>query len=504
MKVAFRTDASMAIGTGHLMRCLTLADALKKRGAEVRFLMRHLPDTLEPLIQARGHELIRLEGSGENGAFEGEDLAHAHWLGASQQQDADQVLKHLSGARWNWVMVDHYALDHQWESRMRQKADRILVIDDLADRRHECDLLLDQNLFMDMEARYLDKVPPTAKLLLGPKYALLRPEFAAMRRQVSLRVGPVRRILVFFGGVDADNHTGRALDVLSGLGPGRPAVEVVIGSGHPNREEIIRRCGEQGFECHVQTERMAELMAGADLSIGAAGSATWERCCLGLPALAVPVAANQAELLEVAASHGLVWATRGPEDARSDFERDLGALLDNGPLRAHMSRVAFETVDGRGAQRVASALGSPGLRIRPATLAECRELYEWRNHPSIRRVSRDSREIDWETHQKWMAAVLQSPQRDLLIGSDGEVDIGVVRFDVQGEKAEVSIYLAPEVRSPWSGRDLLLSAEEWFVGKRPEVRQIVAEVLGGNLISTRLFLGSGYRPDSMVYIKELS
>ncbi|RPH61961.1 MAG: UDP-2,4-diacetamido-2,4,6-trideoxy-beta-L-altropyranose hydrolase, partial [Burkholderiales bacterium] len=297
MRVAFRTDASDRIGTGHLMRCLTLADALRAAGARTRFVCRPLPQGLGELVASRGHELVVLPAgttvAGHGGRLPPGEAAPAHaaWLDATQGDDAEATLAVLAGGGdRDWLVVDHYALDARWESRLRARANRILAIDDLADRRHDCDALLDQNFYADMHGRYRGLVPDGCAMLLGPRYALLRPEFAAARAVLGIRGEAVRRVLVFFGGVDARNLTGAALDALDAIGTDLE-VDVVIGATHPQHDAIVARCAARArTTCHVQASNMAELIAAADIGVGAAGVATWERCALGLPALAVAVA----------------------------------------------------------------------------------------------------------------------------------------------------------------------------------------------------------------------
>ncbi len=293
MNIAIRVDASVQIGTGHFMRCLTLSDGLKQCGAHIRFVSRELPVHLRDMLAAKGMELASLDSNASAPPID--DLAHAHWLGTSQTQDAQDTIQALSDRTWDWLIVDHYALDARWESAMRSSARQIMVIDDIADRQHECDVLLDQNFYADMQTRYTGKVPSHCQLLLGPRYALLRDEFRTLREQVKPRTGPVKRVLVFFGGVDADNHTGRAIEALTEIKISGLHVDVVIGAQHPCREQIKAACALHGFICHVQTERMAELMAAADLAIGAGGAATWERCCLGLPSIILVIADNQSK-----------------------------------------------------------------------------------------------------------------------------------------------------------------------------------------------------------------
>ena len=194
-QIAFRTDASDQIGTGHFMRCLTLADGLKQRGAQICFVSCHLPEQLRSILVAKGHEFVLLD-SVQN-ALALDELAHAHWLGGTQAEDAADTIRALSDRILDWLVVDHYALDFRWESALRQTAKKIMVIDDIADRQHDCDVLLDQNFYADMQTRYTGKVPSHCRLLLGPRYALLRDEFRQLHEHVKPCSGPVKRMLVF-------------------------------------------------------------------------------------------------------------------------------------------------------------------------------------------------------------------------------------------------------------------------------------------------------------------
>jgi UDP-2,4-diacetamido-2,4,6-trideoxy-beta-L-altropyranose hydrolase len=329
-----------------------LADELKLNGARIRFVSRHLPEHLRSMLVAKGYEFALLESTQNDAPLY--ELAHAHWLGVSQTQDATDTINALSDRSWDWLIVDHYALDSRWESVIRQTARKILVIDDIADRQHDCDVLLDQNLYADMEDRYTGKVPAHCQLLLGPQYALLRDEFRKLREQVKPRTGPVKRVLVFFGGVDADNYTGRAIEALSEVELTGLHVDIVIGAQHPCREQIKMACAQHGFICHVQTAKMAELMAAADLAIGAGGSATWERCCLGLPAIVFAVAKNQEPASRALVNRGAAYLGR-KEIFTADIKFAITHLLV--PARLHeMSVEAAKLVDGEGLIYVSDAL----------------------------------------------------------------------------------------------------------------------------------------------------
>lgn len=499
--ITFRVDASSQIGTGHFMRCLTLADGLKQRGAHIRFISRHLPEYLRDMLAAKGHEFALIESAQNDAPMD--ELAHAHWLGVSQAQDAMDSIRVLSGGPWDWLIVDHYALDARWESALRQTAKNILVIDDIADRQHDCDVLLDQNFYVDMDIRYTGKIPAYCQLLLGPHYALLRDEFKRLHKQIKPRSGPVKRMLVFFGGVDADNYTGRAIDALSGIDISGFHVDVVIGAQHPCRVQIEAECAQRGFSCHVQTSRMAELMAAADLAIGAGGIATWERCCLGLPTFAICVANNQQEQIAGAASEGLLYAPELKDELNLVIKRHVSALLENDYLRHFISRNGMKSVDGRGVSRIVNKLDCSGIDMRTARADDSERLFVWRNHPMIRAVSRNADAIKWEEHSRWFASVSSDPNRVLLIGERDGMPVGVVRFDIRNNEAEVSIYLVPEANTSGRGHDLLQSAEQWLSLNHPEVKIFRAHALGTNERSHRLFVAAGYQVESTSYLKKL-
>ena len=357
MNIFFRVDASLQIGTGHLMRCLTLANKLKEQGATTTFICRHITESLKQLICKNVHLLVLLPRHEVTAMSESNPLAHAKWLGVTQAEDAQATMLAIGVSDCDWLIVDHYALDVRWESVLRQSVKNILVIDDIADRKHDCDVLLDQNYYVDMDSRYVDKVPKHCQLLLGSRYALLRPEFLTARQQAKMRSGVVKRILVFFGGVDADNYTGMTLSALQNIDLNGIAIDVVIGTQHPNREEILSICKVNNFACHIQTQHMAELMATADLAIGAGGSASWERCCVGLPALLVAFAKNQ---VNIAKSLDLLGASIYIGESKSKsisiIKNVVYSLLRNQDKVMALSRKAYLLVDGLGLSRVVGVI----------------------------------------------------------------------------------------------------------------------------------------------------
>ena len=252
---------------------------------------------------------------------------YAAWLTVPWQRDAEETRALLLAiGQADVLVVDSYALDIAWEKELRPLTTRIFVIDDLANRSHDCDILLDQNFYRNREKRYLDLVPKTCRLLLGPQYALLRQEFYQAQANLRQRDGKLRRILLFYGGSDRTRETEKAIAALLKLRLFAVHVDVVVGGSNARSETVRALCEkQQGFQYHFQVANMAELMARADLSLGAGGTAMWERCFLGLPAIVTSIAENQFEICQDCAEAGLIrylgrWDEVSPEDIAGAVE----------------------------------------------------------------------------------------------------------------------------------------------------------------------------------------
>lgn len=305
MRVAIRTDASREIGTGHLMRCLTLADALvREHKADVLFLCAPVTEPWRALIESHGHRFVVLTLADIAEWAEDQTPTHARWAPWGMALDATAVLAALGDAV-EWLIVDHYALDGRWESLIRAKAHRLFVIDDLADRVHDCDVLLDQNIYENHRGRYGGLVPPDCRVLIGPTYALLRPEFAQeWNARQSIRNGTVKRILVFFGGSDPTGETVKTLRALRRVDLSGVVIDVVAGGQNPQLSEIRNLAGQMlDTTVAVDVDDMALRISAADLAIGACGTAALERCCLGLSSITLTTAANQRFLAAGLAAH---------------------------------------------------------------------------------------------------------------------------------------------------------------------------------------------------------
>jgi len=341
MDIHFRVDASIRIGTGHVIRSLTLADELTHKGANIQFICKEEEGNLIGLIEKRGYRLHRLPRS--------IDLAEDREL-------TKKVLKGQSNCP-DWLIIDHYEIDISWEHPLRKYAKRLMVIDDLANREHDCDLLLDQN-YSNNEGRYNGLVPENCIQLLGTEYAILRPQFQKARGNPKKRDGGVNRILVFMGGVDSKNITSEALRAIHMLGRSDIAIDVVIGNLNPYHDEIkILTSKIPNTSCHHNVENMAELILTADLCIGAGGTTTWERCCVGLPTITIILAENQENISESLGNKGVVINLGWYEDVTvSHISSALHGLLTDYGKRKMMKLKGMRLVDGNGTKRVVEHL----------------------------------------------------------------------------------------------------------------------------------------------------
>lgn len=365
LSVVFRVDASFDIGTGHVMRCLTLADALRERGARCTFICREHPGHLIEHIRRKGYAVHVLPQATDDLCQTAEagispPPMHASWLGCDWQTDARQTQAVLAEEKAHWLIVDHYALDRRWEIALQGYYEKLMVIDDLADRPHACDLLLDQNLGRKPDD-YDNLVPAHCRRLIGPQYALLRPEFAQWRPySLQRRRNPkLKRLLITMGGVDQPNATCQVLGALKSCPlPFDCQITIVMGTRAPWLEQVQAFTVTMPWptELLVDVNDMAELMAESDLAIGAAGTTSWERCCLGLPTLLVVLAENQAAGAWALHQIGAARLLGEPEAIPKEFPRAFYELLKDQAL-IDMSLAARAVTDGQGASRIIHVMG---------------------------------------------------------------------------------------------------------------------------------------------------
>jgi UDP-2,4-diacetamido-2,4,6-trideoxy-beta-L-altropyranose hydrolase len=352
MKVVFRVDSGSSIGGGHLMRCLSLAELMIDLGLNVCFICRELPGSLIPVLQKKDIPLVILpELKIGRSPIKPDNFILSDAL---QTQNALEAQIGVSHEYPDWLIVDHYGLDASWEKALRPFCKRLMVIDDLANRNHDCDVLLDQNFYVDPPKGYDELVPRHCKTLLGPKYAILRKEFEVLRERRSICSGELKRILIFFTLGDDQGETIKAMKGLLFVAQGM-LIDVVIGRANPHILDIKEICKTQRWGYHCQIDYMPELIAQADLIIGSGGSSHWERCALGVPTLVTILAENQIDATQALESAGAVvnlgWGTT--MDSK-DYAATVIACTAQQLIA--LSNKASMIVDAKGAQRVIKTL----------------------------------------------------------------------------------------------------------------------------------------------------
>lgn len=344
MNVLIRADASMHIGSGHVMRCLTLASALRRAGHQVVFACRTLPGHVIGAVEADGFECLRLP-SGDAAPADIERLID----GAADWHALDAML--APSRRFDWAVVDHYALDATWERAARSRIAHIAAIDDLANRRHDADVLIDVNLTASA-ALYQPLVHQGCTLLLGPRYALLRDAFGGG----PIAIAPMlRRVLLTFGAVDMPGATLATMRALAAF----PLLEadIVAGAANPHWHAIQAEVAKHpNWRLHKHVADFASLMRQCDLCIGAGGGTTWERAALGLPTICIAVARNQEANAQCLAAAGAIVYLGPIETVGQTALHDAIYALHDARTRAALAEAAHRLVDGRGAHRVAATL----------------------------------------------------------------------------------------------------------------------------------------------------
>ncbi len=473
--VLFRCDASSEIGLGHIVRCHALADELARHGLEPWFATRS-PDGLGlNEIRRHGHRIIP---TAEPSPDEVSAIESA------------TVQPSFRRRRFRAVVMDHYDLDARWLVEAQRLADRLVVIDDLANRALPCDLLVNGNLGFQ-PTHYAELVPPRTNLLLGPRYALLRSNVAVAHAETMDRQhGEIRTVLMTFGGTDQSRVIAMSIEAVR-LALPDAAIDLVVGSSRGVPGSI----DHPALRIHVAVgdDVMTRLMLDADLAIGAGGMTALERCAVGLPSIAIRLAPNQDVVVNGLLAAGAT-VDAGPVDglAVEALAAYILAVARDPGIRSELATRGWELIDGRGAIRVAHHI--EGVKVRQATLRDAHRLWAWRNDPDVRAASTRSGRIPFEDHLRWLRDTLRDPARLLLVGWNGAGQLGQVRFDRQDNEAEVSISVAPEHRGTVGGL-LLRAGIRHFRRKWPQ-HVIRARVKADNEPSRRLFEHAGFELES--------
>ena len=494
LRVAFRADVSASVGTGHLRRCRSLADALKELGAEVVFVAR--PDDL-PFMAGFGDTVFWLQ-TGEGDA----------------SNDAREIVGSLKDFAPDWVVVDHYRLDADWHLAVQAATGaRVLVIDDLANRPLAPDLLLDHNIDADMSQKYAGRVDAAVRCLLGPRFALLQPSYATATRCAP--ADHVRSIGIFMGGTDSRNACALALRACREDAGFEGEIAVVSSRLSPHFDALLAMCSRWP-RTHLLSDLpdLRAFFARHDLQVGAGGGAALERCCIGAPTVAVAVASNQlASLPSLDAQGAIVWVRADvPPESVPDFLQDdvletrLGAavrqLLGDSVARTALSARSRALVDGQGAHRVAAVmdLSAGGLLVPRAAIAEDEALLlGWTNDSTTRANAFDPRPVTEQEHHSWFLSRLADTNvcRLYVLEACNAVPVAQVRLDRQADGWQISYSVDAAFRGWGVGRRALAAVLHPLRLEQPDAC-ITARVMLHNIASARIFEQLGFSKEQVV------
>lgn len=493
INVVFRADASIELASGHVMRCLTLAQELKSQNEciNITFICRSLPTPIKKLILNNDYNLYEIAGS------------NTLWNQDIDIKNTRNILKTIS--KIDLLIVDHYFLNAIWELALKPYYKKICVIDDLANRSHHADYLLDQT-YNRKAADYQKWLNPQCELLIGEKYILLRDEFKKNRASAIKKRKKTQKpnnILVSLGGVDNEKLNNKIISILSkAIEQGLPIkqVVVVISSYSENIIDIKNDAKKfKWLKCVIDSTNIASLMIDADIAIGASGSSAWERCCLGLPTLATVLAKNQELVNNNLSEYGAIINLG--ESKSLDSKKvilQLNNLMHEQSKYQEMSTKSFECCDGLGTKNVADRLLSQTVILVKASIKAMPLIFKWQSLAVIRKFSRNTKKISWPEHKEWFKKSLKNPDRHLYIIKQNLKTVGVLRLDkinkkpphlafVEGIIYEISILIAPE----YQGKNLAIKALH-AINEQYDNATIYAYVNKSNIASQKLFKRANY------------
>ena len=482
-RLLIRADGNSRIGTGHIMRCLSLAQGWRRCGGDVLFASAEITPSLETRLAGDAFPVHRLTANPGTADDAGQTIrlaTHPDWTKVDAESGESNGLSQPSS-----IVVDGYHFDAAYQQAIKAGGLRLLIIDDFGQsKRFYADFVLNQNLSAEEEL-YKSRESYT-RLLLGTRYALLREDFRPYY-EWQREIAPIaRKVLVTLGGADPDNATDKVIDALLGFDI---AVKIVIGGSNPHLPKLRSKLStaDPQFDLLIDVSNMADLMAWADVAIAAGGTTAWELAFMGLPSLLLVLAENQRAVAETLGASGIAQAT-----SHETLRADLATLLNNSERRCVMSTRARQLVDGRGASRVAACLATTEVTLRRVGLEDCRLIWEWANDPAARSASFSSAPIPWEMHRQWFTELLASPTCLYYLALDNQGRrIGQIRYSLSASEAVISVSLAKEARGQGYGTAIIMrGSEQCFADS--EVGRIRAYIKLGNDTSARAFLNAGF------------
>ena len=487
--IVFRVDSSFKIGNGHLSRCANLADEITAAGNKVFFITKMEVGSAHGILKNRYPIYFLKNYSKEN------DIDDKK---SSELYDAKQTIKILKKKNFFSLIVDNYDLGYKWEKTIKPYVNNLIAIDDLANRKHDCDMLLDQNWFEKPYQRYSSLIPQTCSLLLGPSFSLLNANFSRKKRLAlkSLENQSPKNLFIFFGGSDP---YGLTLTCLMAIFDSKYFmkinIDVVVGSNNKDIVKIENFCKDKtNLRLHKQIDNIYDVMLGADLAIGAAGVNTWERISFGIYTIVISFSENHKEILKKIIDNNLIcYLGHYNQVSKKHITKNLEDKLENiSSIKNHM-KTFFSLVDGKGAFRASEWIAGNLLKnswsARPATIDDSDILWMWVNDPDVRKNAINKKKIPKKEHDDWFKKILHNKFSIIYIILIDKIPIGQVRFEKKGKFLKIDYSLARHFRGRGIAKKMLNTA----IKKLKNKPNLYAEVLNDNIPSKKVFLSLGFQ-----------
>lgn len=477
MQVVFRVDASTQIGTGHVMRCLALAQAWQDTQGQPIFIMANPIPALEERLKSEGMKVVHLAAEPGSLADAQETAALAHQFEA------------------NWVVVDGYQFGSEYQQTIKNSGLNLLFIDDYGHAEHYyADVVLNQNI--SAEEEWYQHREPYTQLLLGTRYTLLRREFWQWQGWQRTVPPVAKKVLVTLGGADPDNVTLKVIQSLQIVEVEELEAVVVVGGSNPHYENLKMAVQDSRYPIQLQRNvtNMPELMAWADVAISAGGSTCWELAFMGLPSILLILAENQRAIAEKLATLNLAVNLGWHQDVESqNIAQNLSTVLRSAEQRRNMSKLSQKIVDGKGADSVVRNLAASSIKLRPVKEEDCELLWHWANDPEVRSSAFDSEPINWETHVKWFEHKLNSQNSFIFIVEDiNNNPIGQVRFDmIENKEAEIDISIEKKNRGKKLGSEII-NQGILYLSKEVAIKSVHSLIKVENKASILIFEKSNF------------
>ncbi|MGE5403937.1 MAG: UDP-2,4-diacetamido-2,4,6-trideoxy-beta-L-altropyranose hydrolase [Candidatus Saccharibacteria bacterium] len=474
MRVVFRVDASPTIGSGHVMRCLALAQECKAQNMSCLFIT----STNSPLLTKRLHQ-------------EGFEIVETPFIYPDYRdlQTTQLILKDRPGS---WLVADGYHFDRVYQEQLKKSGCRLIVVDDNAELDHYyADVILNHNVH-GTDLSY--DCEPDTRLLLGNRYALLRQEYRCWQGWQRDIPATARKILVTMGGADPQNTTSKVIEAVTSVDQNFK-IKVVIGSTNPHFKELQMMLDDIDNDVQMicNAQDMSELMAWADIAVSAGGVTAWEMAFMGLPNLIIVLAENQIgnvdKLTALGAARNLGWHENLTAQTIAD---NLEEIICDQYMRDDMSHKGRMLIDGNGPARVLMKMMEEPIWLRKVRSDDCRIIWEWANEPIARKMSFISEPIPWENHCTWFHTRLNDPNCRMYVGIDeSEHPAGLVRYEIDEDAATVGVSVDTGLRGKGIASNLLrISARYLFSAN--DINTINAFIKPENTGSLKAFTKAGY------------